>query len=95
MALSIVAAVRDRLAIDAKVLVQLYNKPDFYICAGQNLTVVDACGKAYLDLTAGIAVSSLGHNHPQVTKIIGESSAFLHASNLFHHPYGMLYINLS
>lgn len=42
--------------------------------------------RRYLDFTAGIAVTSLGHGHPVITKAIREhlDSGLIHTSNLFH-----------
>jgi len=45
----------------------------------------DADGRKFLDFLAGIAVCSLGHCHPEVTRAICEQAAKLvHVSNLFH-----------
>jgi predicted acetylornithine/succinylornithine family transaminase len=47
----------------------------------------DVNGKRYLDFLCGIAVTSLGHSHPEVTKAIAEQAATLmHVSNFFTNP---------
>lgn len=52
---------------------------------GQGCRLWDADGKEYLDFLAGIAVCSLGHCHPAVTKAIcAQAEKLLHVSNLFH-----------
>jgi acetylornithine/N-succinyldiaminopimelate aminotransferase len=48
--------------------------------------VWDADGREYLDLIAGIAVSSLGHAHPAIVKAVSRQVATVaHTSNLFLH----------
>src|SRR6266704_5093393 len=63
-----------------------YGVPPLAISRGQGCRVQDADGREYLDLIAGIAVSSLGHAHPaiveavsrQVAEVARTSSLFLH-----------------
>ncbi len=46
----------------------------------------DIEGRSFLDLCAGIAVISVGHSHPEVTKAVSEQAARLtHVSNLFYN----------
>jgi acetylornithine aminotransferase/acetylornithine/N-succinyldiaminopimelate aminotransferase len=52
---------------------------------GQGCELKDADGRKYLDFLAGIAVCSLGHCHPDITRAICEQAGKLvHVSNLFH-----------
>ena len=53
---------------------------------GEGATLYDQDGKAYTDLFAGIAVNSLGYNHPAVTDaIIAQAKAgVLHTSNIYY-----------
>jgi len=53
---------------------------------GEGATLYDQAGKAYTDLFAGIAVNSLGYNHPAVTDaIISQAkSGVLHTSNIYY-----------
>jgi len=52
---------------------------------GKGVWVWDQSGKKYLDALAGIAVNTLGHGHPGLTRAIAEQSArLIHASNLYH-----------
>ena len=47
----------------------------------------DDKGKQYLDGFAGIAVNTLGHNHPRLTRALQEQVAkVIHTSNLFRIP---------
>lgn len=52
---------------------------------GQGVWVYDLEGKAYLDFMAGIAVNSLGYNHPRLLAALDKQSRRLwHVSNLFY-----------
>lgn len=49
---------------------------------GEGMYVYDLNGRRYLDMFAGIAVSSLGHCHPEVVKAVREQSGkLMHTSN--------------
>jgi len=54
---------------------------------GEGVWLWDEAGKKYLDALAGIAVSTLGHAHPKLTRALAEQVArVLHTSNLFRIP---------
>jgi acetylornithine/N-succinyldiaminopimelate aminotransferase len=54
---------------------------------GQGSRITDSEGKTYLDALAGIAVSTLGHNHPVlVDAIAAQAARVLHTSNLYRIP---------
>jgi len=44
---------------------------------GEGATITDADGNTYIDLYAGIAVASLGHGHPRVSKAIAKQAGRL------------------
>jgi acetylornithine/N-succinyldiaminopimelate aminotransferase len=70
----------------AAALMPNYGVPPVAISRGQGCRVWDADGRQYLDLIAGIAVSSLGHAHPAVTQAVTRQvTAVTHTSNLFLH----------
>lgn len=51
---------------------------------GEGSRVTDINGKTYLDALSGIAVNTLGHNHPVLVKAIAEQAGrMLHVSNLY------------
>jgi acetylornithine/N-succinyldiaminopimelate aminotransferase len=61
-----------------------YRQPPFVFVRGQGSVLWDASGKRYLDLYAGIAVSTLGHGHPKLSAAIAAQAAqLLHVSNYF------------
>ncbi|MCL4759271.1 MAG: aspartate aminotransferase family protein [Rhodocyclaceae bacterium] len=54
---------------------------------GEGAWLFDDTGKRYLDALSGIAVSTLGHNHPRLVRAIAEQAAcVLHTSNLYRIP---------
>lgn len=54
---------------------------------GQGCRVWDVNGKAYLDALGGIAVNTLGHNHPKLVPALQEQIAkIIHSSNYYHVP---------
>jgi len=54
---------------------------------GNGSWVTDTEGKVYLDALSGIAVSTLGHNHPKlVATIAAQAGRLLHTSNLYRMP---------
>ncbi len=67
------------------VFVGTYSRFPVMMVRGEGCRLWDADGKEYLDFLAGIAVCSLGHCHPAVTRAISEQAGQLvHVSNLFH-----------
>jgi predicted acetylornithine/succinylornithine family transaminase len=61
-----------------------YGAPSVQFVRGQGSWLWDLTGKKYLDLLSGLAVTSLGHSHPAVSKALCEQSQLLlHVSNLF------------
>jgi acetylornithine/N-succinyldiaminopimelate aminotransferase len=54
---------------------------------GQGVRVWDVNGKAYLDGLAGIAVNTLGHNHPQLVPALQDQVAkLIHCCNYYYNP---------
>lgn len=72
------------IAEGQKYVMNTYGRLPIVIDRGAGCYVWDLDGNRYLDLVAGIAVNSLGHCHPTVTKAIQEQSEkLLHCSNLY------------
>ncbi|MCA3179184.1 MAG: aspartate aminotransferase family protein [Burkholderiaceae bacterium] len=54
---------------------------------GDGAWLYDTDGRRYLDLLSGIAVNTLGHNHPRLVAAIADQAAkIIHTSNLFEIP---------
>ncbi len=61
-----------------------YHRLPAVLTEGKGARVKDVEGKWYLDFTAGIAVSCLGHGHPALTAAIADQAAkLIHTSNYF------------
>ena len=70
----------------AAALMPNYGLPPVAISRGAGCLVWDPDGREYLDLIAGIAVSSLGHAHPAIIEAVSRQVAEVaHTSNLFLH----------
>ena len=67
-------------------VVPSYARFDLVLERGEGNYVWDVDGKRYLDLAGGIAVCSLGHGHPEITKALTEQSRkLIHVSNLYYN----------
>jgi acetylornithine/N-succinyldiaminopimelate aminotransferase len=67
-------------------VVPSYARFDLVLDRGEGSYVWDVDGRRYLDLAAGIAVCSLGHAHPEITKALNEQSQkLIHVSNLYYN----------
>lgn len=65
-------------------LMAAYARQNVAFVRGDGARLWDANGKEYLDAIAGVAVTSLGHAHPEISRIIAEQSGqLLHTSNMF------------
>jgi acetylornithine aminotransferase len=68
-------------------VMKTYGRKSIAFSRGDGAWLYDTSDKRYLDALCGIAVTSLGHNHPQVTRAIQEqASTLLHCSNLYQIP---------
>ncbi|MGE6630959.1 acetylornithine transaminase [Bacillus sp. NPDC077027] len=67
-------------------LFQTYGRWNVEIKEAKGTWATDANGKKYLDFIQGIAVTNLGHNHPQVNQAIKtQLDQVWHVSNLFEN----------
>lgn len=70
---------------ESKYLMHTYNRFNIEIESGQGCYLKDTNGKEYLDLTSGIGVNCLGHNHPVLVEGIQKQAATLmECSNLYY-----------
>ncbi|MBS0354167.1 MAG: aspartate aminotransferase family protein [Proteobacteria bacterium] len=68
-------------------LMNTYGRLPVAFSHGEGSWLFDLSGKRYLDALSGIAVSTLGHNHPRLVKAIAEqASRVIHTSNLYVIP---------
>jgi len=69
---------------EKKYLMQNYGRLPIAFERGEGVYLYDTEGKQYLDMLAGIAVNSLGYNHPELTSAICDQvKKIIHISNLF------------
>jgi acetylornithine aminotransferase len=66
-------------------LMNTYARAPISIARGRGSRVYDLEGREYLDFVSGIAVTVLGHAHPDIVAAIQkQAQQLLHASNLYH-----------
>lgn len=64
-----------------------YGRLPIALSHGQGCRVWDVNGKVYLDALGGIAVNTLGHNHPKLVPALQDQIAkIIHSSNYYHVP---------
>ena len=74
--------------LEERYLFSTYKRYDLVISHGSGCYVFDLDGNRYLDFLAGIAVNSLGHNHPRLIRVMEEQARrIIHTSNLYYHPF--------
>ncbi|SDG41991.1 acetylornithine/N-succinyldiaminopimelate aminotransferase [Sulfitobacter delicatus] len=79
------APFKDKMMI-ASVL-PTYNRAPMSFVKGEGTWLIEADGRRFLDLGAGIAVNALGHAHPALVKALtDQAQALWHTSNLYHIP---------
>lgn len=70
-------------------LMTTYPPPPVTFASGEGSWLVDTEGRRYLDCLSGLAVTGLGHAHPDVARAVAEQAATLsHVSNLFGNVVG-------
>ncbi len=76
----------DLVALDAEHVMQTYGRIPVAFVRGEGTRLWDSAGKEYLDFLGGLAVTSLGHAHPEVADAIAEQArTLLHVSNLYYN----------
>ncbi|MEP3440341.1 MAG: aspartate aminotransferase family protein [Sulfitobacter sp.] len=64
-----------------------YSRAPMSFVKGEGSWLIEADGRRFLDLGAGIAVNALGHAHPALTAALTEQAGALwHTSNLYNIP---------
>ncbi len=67
-------------------LLPVYRRADVKMVRGEGVYLYDDGNCEYLDFAAGIATSSLGHNHPaMVGALVAQASKLWHCSNMFRN----------
>ena len=64
-----------------------YSRAPLHFVKGEGTWLIEADGRRFLDLGAGIAVNALGHAHPALVQALTEQAQKLwHVSNLYEIP---------
>jgi len=64
-----------------------YGRLPIAMSHGQGCRIWDTNGREYLDALGGIAVNTLGHNHPKLVPALQDQIAkLIHTSNYYHVP---------
>jgi acetylornithine aminotransferase len=64
-----------------------YGRLPIALSHGQGCRVWDVNGREYLDALGGIAVNTLGHNHPKLVAALQDQvTKLIHTSNYYHIP---------
>ncbi|MDP3652091.1 MAG: aspartate aminotransferase family protein [Rhodoferax sp.] len=65
-----------------------YGRLPIALSHGQGCRVWDVNGREYLDALGGIAVNTLGHNHPKLVPALQDQlTKLIHTSNYYHVPH--------
>ncbi len=81
------AAAPQLLEASSPHVMNTYGRVPIALSHGQGCRVWDVNGKPYLDALAGIAVNTLGHNHPRLVPALQDQIAkLIHTSNYYHVP---------
>ena len=66
-------------------LLNTYNRLPVSFERGEGVWLFDKHGKKYLDALSGVAVNTLGHNHPELVKALTKQvSKLIHVSNYYN-----------
>ena len=77
----------ERLILMIPSILPTYNRAPLTFVKGEGSWLIEADGRRFLDLGAGIAVNALGHAHPALVKALtDQAQAVWHTSNLYHIP---------
>jgi acetylornithine aminotransferase len=64
-----------------------YGRVPMALSHGQGCRLWDVNGKSYIDALGGIAVNTLGHNHPKLVPALQDQlGKIIHSSNYYHVP---------
>ena len=75
------------MSLSSQGLMNTYSRQPVAFTHGQGVWLWDTQGRCYLDALSGIAVNTLGHNHPALVAGLREQvGKLIHTSNLYQIP---------
>ena len=83
---------KDLIKIEDDYFINTFTRQPIVLDHGEGVKVVDIDGNEYLDMFAGIAVNSLGHNHPKLVKAIqDQAEKLIHISSIYYNEPALTY----
>lgn len=74
--------------LDAEFVMPTYGRYPVAFVRGDGVRLWDSEGREYLDFLGGLAVTALGHAHPELTATVADQAARLwHVSNLYYNEH--------
>src|ERR1017187_10788774 len=75
----------DLVAMARRLLINNYRQAPVVMARGEGCVLFDVEGRRFLDMTAGVAVSILGHGHAGLANAIAaQARRLVHVSNLYY-----------
>ena len=83
---------KDLIKIEDDYFINTFTRQPIVLDHGEGVKVVDIDGNEYLDMFAGIAVNSLGHNHPKLVKATqDQAEKLIHISSIYYNEPALTY----
>ena len=80
------------IKIEDDYFINTFTRQPVVLDHGKGVRVTDIDGNEYLDMFAGIAVNSLGHNHPALVKAIqDQAEKLIHVSSIYYNEPALTY----
>lgn len=83
---------QDLIKIEDDYFINTFTRQPIVLDHGDGVKVTDIDGKEYLDMFAGIAVNTLGHNHPALVEAIqAQAEKLIHISSIYYNEPALIY----
>lgn len=80
------------IGIEDNYFINTFTRQPVVLDHGEGVKVWDKDGNEYLDMFAGIAVNTLGHNHPKLVKAIkDQAEKLIHISSIYYNEPALIY----
>lgn len=83
---------KELIDIEDNYFINTFTRQPLVLDHGDGVKVWDKDGNEYLDMFAGIAVNTLGHNHPKLVEAIkNQVEKLIHISSIYYNEPALLY----